>query len=66
MSPIGVPHQGPAPAAGPHLEPHVAAWHDVTCPEGPECRDRHMHAQALPVVTGGVLDRFLARLEEIR
>ena len=38
------------------------AWHDVTCPEAGGCQSRRQHAQASPVVNGGVLERFLERL----
>ena len=69
MSPIGVPveHASPTPSTGGDgLEPEVGAWHDVTCPEGPECRDRALHARGMPVVYGGVLSRFLERYEALR
>lgn len=50
------------------VEPALAslAWHDVTCPEGPDCRDRQLHAASEAVANTGTLDRFLARLVEIR
>ncbi len=41
------------------------AWHDVTCPEGADCRDRGLHAMGQPVVTSGVVHRFLDRLAEL-
>ena len=43
----------------------LLAWHDVTCPEGPECRDRRLHSISDVLANTGVLDRFLARLEEL-
>jgi len=42
------------------------AWHDVTCPEGAECRDRSLHLMGQPMVNAGVLHNFLARLEDLR
>lgn len=41
------------------------AIHDVTCPEGPECRDRILHSAAQPLAHTGVLAQFLARLAEL-
>jgi hypothetical protein len=41
------------------------AFHDVTCPEGPECRDRELHALSAPLVSSGVLERFLERLDQL-
>lgn len=41
------------------------AWHDVTCPEGPECRSRALHAASDPIVTSGVLGRFEERSWEL-
>ncbi len=41
------------------------SWHDVTCPEGPDCRDRVLHSAAQPLAHGGILARFLERLEEL-
>ena len=38
------------------------AWHDVVCPEGPDCRDRGLHAASEPLVTSGIVHRFLDRL----
>lgn len=38
------------------------AWHDVTCPEAEECRDRQLHSMGAPLVNSGVLIRFLERL----
>lgn len=43
----------------------VLAWHDVTCPEGPECRDRPLHAAEASVASSGHLERFLERLTEL-
>ena len=37
------------------------AWHDVTCPEGPDCRDRLLHAASEPIAYAGVAAAFLAR-----
>lgn len=42
------------------------AWHDVTCPEGPECRDRALHAHGAPLVHTGVLERFVELLRARR
>lgn len=46
------------------VEPALAAlaWHDVTCPEGPDCRDRSLHAASDPIANTGTLDRFLTQL----
>ena len=41
------------------------AIHDVTCPEGPACRDRDLHSLGQPLATSGVLARFLDRLAEL-
>lgn len=41
------------------------AWHDVTCPEGPDCRDRLIHSAAQVLAYTGVLDLFLHRLEDL-
>lgn len=41
------------------------AIHDVTCPEGPECRDRLLHSAAQTLANSGVLARFLERLAEL-
>jgi hypothetical protein len=41
------------------------AWHDVTCPEGPECRSRDLHAASEPLAVSGHLERFLHRLFEV-
>lgn len=41
------------------------AWHDVTCPEGPECRDRDLHAVSSSVVQTGIAERFALRLAEL-
>lgn len=30
------------------------AWHDVTCPEGDECRDRNLHALGYPEMVATV------------
>jgi len=37
------------------------AWHDATCPAGPECSDRSMHAMSLDYMVAP-LDRFLTAL----
>lgn len=34
------------------------AWHDATCPESTECRDRELHAMGAPMVTSGLLDAY--------
>jgi hypothetical protein len=41
------------------------AWHDVTCPEGADCRDRLLHSAAQPLANTGWLDLFLRRLEDL-
>jgi hypothetical protein len=41
------------------------AWHDVTCPEAEDCRDRQLHALSSPVATLH-LPRFLDRLSALR
>jgi hypothetical protein len=41
------------------------AWHDVTCPEGPDCLDRSLHAAGQQLASTGMLGRFLDRLSEI-
>lgn len=41
------------------------AIHDVTCPEGPDCRDRLLHSAAQPLTHSGVLAQFLDRLAEL-
>jgi hypothetical protein len=41
------------------------AWHDVTCPEGPECITRPVHAAEANVTYTGHLERFLERLSEL-
>lgn len=41
------------------------AWHDVTCPEGADCRDRPLHAASAPLANTGILSAFLARFEEL-
>ena len=51
--------------AAPRLDPVAAAWHDVTCPEGQDCRTRHVHAMSATMVTTGLLGRFLARLRAL-
>jgi hypothetical protein len=40
------------------------AWHDVTCPEGQDCRDRLIHSLGASLVNSGVLHRFLEALNE--
>jgi hypothetical protein len=40
------------------------AWHDTTCPEGPDCRSRNIHAITEPnIATTGILQQFLERLD---
>lgn len=39
------------------------AWHDVTCPEAGDCRDRLLHSAAQPLANTGVLHRFMDRLD---
>ena len=36
----------------------VLAWHDVTCPEGEDCRDRSLHSLsgAMPVLVGRLVE----------
>jgi hypothetical protein len=41
------------------------AIHDVTCPEGSDCRDRLLHSAAQPLAHTGVLARFLDRLAKL-
>ena len=41
------------------------AWHDVVCPDGPECKDRPDHAAVQGPVRSGHLERFLRRLPEL-
>jgi hypothetical protein len=41
------------------------AWHDVTCPEGPDCRDRTIHSAAQVLASTGILSSFLHRLDEL-
>lgn len=50
-----------APGRREHLA--IAAWHDVTCPEGPECRSRDLHM--LDRHMGPTLDQFLHRYVEL-
>lgn len=38
------------------------AWHDVSCPEADECRDREQHAHAAPLANSGMLRRFVTLL----
>ena len=57
----GIP-EPPPPRPGPGYEEISGAWHDVTCPEGPECRDRAMHVRAQPLVNSGVVGRFVETL----
>lgn len=38
------------------------AWHDVTCPEGEDCRDRDLHAISSSVVQTGIAVAFARRL----
>lgn len=43
--------------------PQIAqAWHDVTCPQAKDCPDRTLHMLGAPMVTSGVLQRFLDEL----
>lgn len=41
------------------------AWHDITCPEGPDCRERLLHSAAQTLANTGMLARFLERLAEL-
>jgi hypothetical protein len=41
------------------------AWHDVTCPEGPECPDRPAHAASQHASNTDALQRFMERLSEL-
>ena len=41
------------------------AWHDVTCPEGSDCRDRIFHSAAQTLANTGYLAQFLDRLDEL-
>lgn len=41
------------------------AWHDITCPEGDECRDRPLHAASMPLTNGGLIERFIERCKEL-
>lgn len=46
--------------SGPERDALAEAWHDVACPEGLECRDRHLHARAgfttmLPLIERAVI-----------
>jgi hypothetical protein len=46
-----------------HSDEEIAlAWHDVTCPERQNCRDRHLHSRGHPLVTSGIVRGFLDRL----
>lgn len=40
------------------------AWHDVTCPDGVVCRKRGLHTLT-PMVSSGLLEKFLARMAEM-
>jgi hypothetical protein len=48
-----------ASASGPSPDRIRLAWHDVTCPEAGQCRDRHLHSLGSNIVNAGVLNRFL-------
>jgi hypothetical protein len=39
------------------------AWHDVTCPERGDCRDRAVHLLGQQLANTGALDLFLHRLD---
>jgi hypothetical protein len=41
------------------------AWHDITCPEGPDCRDRLLHSAAQTIANTGHLAAFLDRLAQL-
>lgn len=41
------------------------AWHDITCPEGADCRDRLLHSASQTIANTGHLALFLARVEEL-
>lgn len=41
------------------------AWHDVTCPEGEDCRDRVLHSASQALASSGVLQAFLERLDQL-
>lgn len=41
------------------------AWHDVTCAEGEDCRDRELHSASSPVVNSGVVAAFIERLDDL-
>lgn len=41
------------------------AWHDVTCPEGEDCRNRELHTSSLLLVHSGVVARFVRRRREL-
>lgn len=58
-----------APLYPPLNEAHPAliarAWHDVTCCEGSDCRDRLLHSAAQPIAHSGIAAAFLDRLREL-
>lgn len=41
------------------------AWHDATCAEAEDCRDRVMHSAANPIANSGVLEDFIERLNRL-
>lgn len=41
------------------------AWHDITCAEGPDCRDRGFHSTCQAIANSGHLAMFLERLAEL-
>jgi hypothetical protein len=47
----------------PSVEEVRRAWHDATCPEGSECRDRSMHALALDYMVAPLQTFTLALFE---
>lgn len=56
----------PTPEIVSHHPALVAnAWHDVTCPEGPDCRDRLLHSAAQVLANTGFLAAFMRRLAEL-
>lgn len=39
------------------------AWHDVTCPEGPQCRSRDLHLRS--PVAGPLIVQFGRKIESL-
>lgn len=48
----------------PSDEAIALAWHDITCPEGTECRSRRLHAQSDNMVTTSLVHRLVQNLWE--